>query len=250
MDNTSFMKAALWRFRQRHRQAVIIVVVIAAIALAYFGGYLTGRPLVADKTQDAETGAQIASQVTVLCPSYLTYAQQTALERGTGLTGVDFIFVERQTGIDALTLLAIAAHESGWGSNYWAVTCNNVMSFGVSDSDPDRTRYASKTYNVLVTAQYLKRAYLTAGGTYYHGSATLWGINYYYCPGSRRSLAWASGINTIIQECEHKLTYEQRMKRWAVRTQLYALPVTWDYEHLVTGYALYKANNSAVIAGR
>ena len=100
-----------------------------------------------------DTSIQLASQVTVLYPSTLTYAQQTALEKGTGLAGVDFIYVERQTGIDALTLMAIAAHESAWGSNYWATNYNNVMSWGISDSSPDLMRYSTKTMNVLIAAQ-------------------------------------------------------------------------------------------------
>lgn len=233
---------------RNYKRIIAWVISVIMMVAAFCGGYLTGRPIAAK--QSAVTGVQLASQVTVLCPSYLTYAQQTALEKGTGLAGVDFLFVERQTGIDAVTLMAIAAHESAWGSNSWATVYNNVMSFGVSDANPDRTKYASKTYNVLVTAQYLKKAYLTVGGTYYHGSATLWGVNYYYCPGSRGSLAWANGINTIITELEAKMSYEQRMKRWCVKTQLFTPSVKWDYEHIVTGYSLYKANNSAVISGR
>ena len=72
------------------------------------GGYSIGHTA---REPAVETGTQLASQVTVLYPSTLTYVQQTALEKGTGLAGVDFIYVERQTGIDALTLMAIAADE-------------------------------------------------------------------------------------------------------------------------------------------
>ena len=207
------------------------------------GGYSIGNTA---REPAVETGTQLASQVTVLYPSTLTYVQQTALEKGTGLAGVDFIYVERQTGIDALTLMAIAAHESAWGSNYWATNYNNVMSWGISDSSPDLTRYSTKTMNVLIAAQGLKRLYLSPSAKYYGGSLTLWGMNKYYATDK----GWADGVNSILKQLEAKLTEEQCMKRWMTKTGLYAVPVTWDYEHLVTGWVTYKANNATAVVGR
>ena len=193
-----------------------------------------------------DTATQLASQVTVLFPSYLTYAQQTALEKGTGLAGVDFIYVERQTGIDALTLMAIAAHESAWGSNYWAKTYNNVMSWGISDSSPDRTRYSTKTMNVLIAAQGLKRLYLSPSAKYYGGALTLWGINKYYASDK----GWADGVNGILKQLEALLSEEQRMKRWCNKVGLFTVPTTWDAETKRLGWAFYKMNNATAVAGR
>lgn len=250
---TDLQRAALLRFWQRHHQAVIVICLLICLAGAYYGGYLTGRPII---PTPSETGAQLASQTTVLFPSTMTYAQQAAITKGTGLAGVDFLYVEKKTGIDALSLMSIAIMESTdikthvWGTNYWANTYNNIMSFGISSVNPDRTKYKTKTENVYVAAKFLKEQYLTKGGEFYHNGSTLWDVNYYYCPGSRGSLAWANGINTIITELEAKMSYEQRMKRWCVKTQLFTPSVKWDYEHIVTGYSLYKANNSAVISGR
>ncbi|HNW85279.1 MAG TPA: hypothetical protein PKH46_07140 [Candidatus Cryosericum sp.] len=208
-------------------------------------GYRTGSPIVPVPSPD-DVGVQLASQTTILCPSYLSYADQTRLEKGTGLEGVDFIYCERQTGIDALTLMAIAAHESAWGSNNWSKRYNNVMSWGISDSDPDRTTYASKTLNVLVAAAGLKRLYLTQGGTYWGGEATLVGINRYYASDK----GWSAAVLAIVKELESKLTEQQRMKRWCVKTALFTSDVVFDYEHLVTGWALYKTNKAVVTAGR
>ena len=94
------------------------------------GGYSIGRTTekyaVVPVETPEDTAIQLASQVTVLFPSSFTYVQQIAFTQNTGLAGVDFIYVERQTGIDALTLMAIAAHESAWGSNNWSKRYNNL----------------------------------------------------------------------------------------------------------------------------
>ena len=227
----------------KHKTWVLLAWLLALILIGA-GMFYAGRMSV--RTPTPETGAQLASQTTVLFPSTLTYAQQTALTKGTGLAGVDFIYVERQTGIDALTLMAIAAHESAWGSNYWATNYNNVMSWGISDSSPDLTRYSTKTMNVLIAAQGLKRLYLSPSAKYYGGAITLWGINKYYASDK----GWADGVNAILKQLEAKLTEEQRMKRWMMKTGLFSVPVTWDYEHLVTGWVTYKANNATAVAGR
>ena len=227
----------------KHKTWVLLAWLLALILIGA-GMFYAGRMSV--RTPTPETGAQLASQTTVLFPSTLTYAQQTALTKGTGLAGVDFIYVERQTGIDALTLMAIAAHESAWGTNSWSTRYNNVMSWGISDSDPSRYTYQTKTLNVFAAARGLKSLYLSPDARYYGGSLTLWGINKYYATDK----GWADGVNSILKQLEAKLTETQRMKRWMTKTGLYAVPVTWDYEHLVTGWVTYKANNATAVAGR
>ena len=222
---------------------VVTWLLVGLFCVVAVGGYSIGHTA---KEPAVETGTQLASQVTVLYPSTLTYAQQTALEKGTGLEGVDFIYVERQTGIDALTLMAIAAHESAWGSNYWATNYNNVMSWGISDSSPDRTRYSTKTMNVLIAAQGLKRLYLSPSAKYYGGSLTLWGMNKYYATDK----SWADSVNTILKQLEALLSEEQRMKRWCNKVGLFTVPTTWDAETKRLGWAFYKMNNATAVAGR
>lgn len=231
-----------------HRIAVLFLTVII-VAGGYFAGYLLGRksqPTVVAPVTTLPTGVQLASQMTVLCPSYLTYADQTRIEKGTGLEGVDFIYVERQTGIDAVTLMAIAAHESSWGNNSWAKRYNNVMSWGISDSDPDRAYYDTKTANVLAAAKGLKRLYLSEDATYYGGDLTLYGVNKYYASDK----GWAAGVLAIVKQIEAKLTQEQQMKRWCVKVGLFAVPVTWDEVTKKIGWSFYKMNQAPAIAGR
>lgn len=223
----------------------VIILILAFSIVSFFGGYSIGTryPLT---TETPETGIQIASQTTVLYPSTLTYNQQKAILSGTGLSDVDFIYVERQTGIDAITLISIAAHESDWGTNYWAKTYNNVMSWGISDSNPDREKYATKTMNVYVAAMGLKKLYLDPSGKYYGGGLTLWHINHYYASDKY----WADGVNKIVLSVESLLPEVQRMKRYMMKTTLFTSDVLWDYEHLITGWTFYKANKAPAIAGR
>lgn len=229
--------------------ATWVLVALLCVTLGVGGysiGHATEQAAVVPVATPEDTAIQLASQVTVLFPSVLTYVQQTALEAGTGLSGVDFIYCERQTGIDALTLMAIAAHESAWGSNAWAKRYNNVMSWGISDSDPDRGYYDTKTQNVLAAAKGLKRLYLSEGATYYGGDLTLFGINKYYASDTN----WAAGVLVIVRQLEAKLSEGQRVKRWCVKTGLFTPDVVWDEIHTVVGWSLYKTNQNPAIAGR
>jgi len=235
-----------------------LVVAILCVTLGV-GGFSLGRTTeqaaVAPVETPEQTAVQLASQVTVLYPSYLTYSQQKRLLQKTLLSRVDFIYIERriyeETGVyvDALTVMAICAHESGWGSKHWATEHNNPMSWGVSDSNPDQTVYPSATYGVYIAVRGLVSLYYKPGATYY--SLTLWDMNKYYCPGSAESLAWANGVDAIVKELEAKLTPEQLMRRWANKTGLLDAPTDWsnDATHRL-GWALWKVQNSPVVAGR
>jgi hypothetical protein len=224
---------------------VVLLVIVAGIGGFTLGRATTEKPVVVPVTPQ-QTDVQLASQTTVICPSYLTYADQTRIEKGTGLEGVDFLYVEQKTGLDAVFLMAVAAHESAWGTNYWAKNYNNIMSLGITSADPDRTKYASKTLNVLITAQWLLRGYLTVGAPYYKGGLTQWEIGQTYASDG----SWARGVTAMITSIESRLSEEQRMRRLMVKTGTFQPTVTWDYEHEVVGWSLYKVQNNKTIAGR
>lgn len=233
---------------KRNWQSIMVIVVLI-LALGVTSGMLISDLRQAAVT-DQDTGVQLASQATVICPSYLTYAQQTALEKGTGLEGVDFIYVERQTGLDAVFLMAIAWQESSLngipGTNSWATNYNNVMSLGITTKDPDRTHYATKTLNVLATAQWLVRGYLHTGAPYYHGGLTQWEIGQSYAwDGS-----WAAGVTGYIKTIEGKLAAQQRMQRWCVKIGLFQPNVVWDDTYNRIGWSFYKINSATAVAGR
>jgi hypothetical protein len=234
---------------------LVAILVIAAGFAGYSLGTATTEKTSAVPTTPETTDVQLASQSTVICPSYLTYADQARLEKGTGLEGVDFIYVEKKTGLDAVFLMAIAKHESSErnangvmvpGTNYWARNYNNIMSLGITAKNPDRTRYPTKTQNVLVTAQWLLRGYLVEGAPYYHGGLTQWEIGISYASDG----SWARGVTDAINYYEAKLSEEQRMRRLMVKTGTFQPDVVWDYTHEVVGWSLYKIQNNKTIAGR
>jgi hypothetical protein len=236
------------------------------LVVALFGGYSIRMVTIAEnlrtatrvaevKMEQEVIGVQLASQVTILYPSYLTYNQQKMLLQKTLLAKVDFIYIERriyeETGIyvDALTIMAICAHESGWGSNHWATQHNNPMSWGINEHNPDQTIYPSATYGVYIAVRGLVSLYYKVGAPYY--SLTLWNMNKYYCPSSAASLAWANDVDEIYDALEAKLTPEQQMRRWAGKTGLIDVPTDWlnDATHRL-GWALYKTNKAVATTGR
>jgi hypothetical protein len=242
-----FIKERCW-FVSRIFIAVVIIAIFTLTS--YYIGYNIGNSNKQKTISVEDVGVQLASQTTVLCPSYMTYADQTRLEKGTGLVGVDFLYVEKKTGLDAIVLMAIAKHESSVGgvpgTNYWAKTYNNIMSLGITAVNPDRTHYATKTLNVLATAQWLVRGYLHTGAPYYHGGLTQWEIGQSYASDG----SWAKGVTNAIKYYEGKLTEEQRMKRQLVKTGIFTPDVKWDYTHLVFGWGWYKTNKATVTVGR
>lgn len=237
----------------------ILLIIIIGWGIGWQVEKLNSIPATEIKTDaqidaDFRTDAQIVSDTTVLFPSYLTYDQMRKITKGTGLESIDFIYAEKNTGIDALTLIAIAAHESAWGSNYWAKTYNNVMSWGVSDTNPDRTYYKTKLENVIYTGKELNKLYLSETGVFYHG-CTLWDICVHYCPTKdstgKLTYSWAKGVTDLRTELENKyLTEPQRVKRWAVKTGLISPPYDWTQNKLDIIYILYKVNLNKVTLGR
>ncbi|NLH62467.1 MAG: hypothetical protein GX452_13795 [Ignavibacteriales bacterium] len=95
-----------------------------------------------------ETAVELAKTITVLRPSFMTASQLESIVKGTGLAnyGWAFLEAEKQSGIGADYLLAIAIHESGWGSNDWWKTWNNYVYTGYYRSSPERTRDVPARY--------------------------------------------------------------------------------------------------------
>ena len=232
------------------KKVFTFILLISFIAISAYVGYYNGNLNRERVISVDEIGVQLASQSTVICPSYMTYADQTRLEKGTGLEGVDFLYVEKKTGLDALFLMAIAKHESSEngipGTNYWAKNYNNIMSLGITQSNPDRTHYATKTLNVLVTAQWLVRGYLNTEAPYYHGGLTQWEIGQSYASDK----SWAQGVTNAMKYYEGQLTETQRMKRTMVKTGIFTPDVVWDDIHTVFGWGWYKTNKATVTVGR
>lgn len=197
---------------------IIIILLIAVIAFLSFLLYNSKEEV--SKIPE-ETAIQIASSITVLRPSFMTYSQIQAVLKGTGLAGYEkaFLTAEEQSGIGADYLISIAAHESGWGSNYYWKTMNNCFSWGVTDSgtNSEAAKIAKMTKEdaIIYTANQIKKLYLTKGGAYYSGE-TLAAIGKYYASDSK----WASSVITIHSNLIKTLPESIQAKQWIMSSKI------------------------------
>jgi hypothetical protein len=105
--------------------------------------------------------------------------------------GKAFIAAESKYGVNARFLVAAAMHESAWGTSYIARVKHNLFGYNAFDRDPLRyaSVYATYAANIDATAKFIKDFYLTPGGRWWGGAATLrsmqrfwssshrWGVN-------------------------------------------------------------------------
>jgi hypothetical protein len=112
--------------------------------------------------------------------------------------GKAFIAAEGKYGVNARFLVAAAMHESAWGTSYIARAKHNLFGYNAFDRDPARYASVYGTYaaNINATARFIKDFYLTPGGRWWGGAATLrsmqrfwssshsWGVNVSHLAGS------------------------------------------------------------------
>lgn len=147
------------------------------------------------------TGSAISSRggrITLTTMPLTTPSGFTAerLERafaGTALAGIGEALVEaeRETGINALVLAGIIAHETGWGTSALARDKNNMAGLGAYDGAEYSSgiTFASRAESVMYLAQLLATHY-APGGKYFGGSHDLQGIGIRYASDP----AWAAKV--------------------------------------------------------
>lgn len=122
------------------------------------------------------------TRVTGLTP----YELDSCLE-GTPMEGLgeDFYRAEHEYGVNAIFLIALANHESAYGTSAIARDKNNLFGFTAYDSSPysSSTGYSSKGESIAMVARFLSENYLTPGGCYFHGVSCA-GVNVKYCTSS------------------------------------------------------------------
>lgn len=103
--------------------------------------------------------------------------------------GSAFVEAERQTGINALFLAAIAVHESNKGTSDIARLKNNLFGWGAYDSNPFESAYsfATREAGILYVASRLKALYIDTWGLVTideigrrYASDTAWADKVYY----------------------------------------------------------------------
>ena len=215
------------------------IIIIVSLIGCFLIGYITGAliPKQVPTNVPTDISVQLAKEISVLRPSYMTAQELDNFVKGTPLYGYGkyFLEAEKETGIGADILLSIACHESNYGRNYWSgnvkyngkyYPCNQIFSWGITSSGAHiYSFYKSKKECIIgginpITGKYqegvpmlIKKLYLTPSGAYYSGK-TLYAISVHYA--SDRS--WASGVERILNAIPK--TEEEKAKELLVGSKI------------------------------
>ena len=129
----------------------------------------------------------------LLKKSNLTKDKAKKILKGTALEDCSdyFIECEEKYGVNAIGIMAIAVHESAWGTSRRALEDHNLTGYGVYSDSAKGINAPSKEENLLMTAKLLKESYLTKSGSHYKGTS-LMAVNESYCT----SGDWAINVTT------------------------------------------------------
>lgn len=129
----------------------------------------------------------------LLKKSNLTKDKAKKILKGTALEDCSdyFIECEEKYGVNAIGVMAIAVHESAWGTSRRAQEDHNLTGYGVYSDSAKGINAPSKEENLLMTAKLLKESYLTRSGSHYKGTS-LMAVNESYCT----SGDWAINVTT------------------------------------------------------
>lgn len=160
------------------------------------------------KIRDLKTSIQVADHsmklienkksivfdpMNLLKKSNLTKDKAKKILKGTALEDCSdyFIECEEKYGVNAIGVMAIAVHESAWGTSRRAQEDHNLTGYGVYSDSAEGINAPSKEENLLMTAKLLKESYLTRSGSHYKGTS-LMAVNESYCT----SGDWAINVTT------------------------------------------------------
>lgn len=160
------------------------------------------------KIRDLKTSIQVADHsmklienkksivfdpMNLLKKSNLTKDKAKKILKGTALEDCSdyFIECEEKYGVNAIGVMAIAVHESAWGTSRRAQEDHNLTGYGVYSDSAKGINAPSKEENLLMTAKLLKESYLTRSGSHYKGTS-LMAVNESYCT----SGDWAINVTT------------------------------------------------------
>lgn len=160
------------------------------------------------KIRDLKTSIQVADHsmklienkksivfdpMNLLKKSNLTKDKAKKILKGTALEDCSdyFIECEEKYGVNAIGVMAIAVHESAWGTSRRAQDDHNLTGYGVYSDSAKGINAPSKEENLLMTAKLLKESYLTRSGSHYKGTS-LMAVNESYCT----SGDWAINVTT------------------------------------------------------
>lgn len=113
---------------------------------------------------------------------------------------------EKECGVNAFTMAAIVALESGFATSRRAVEDNNLTGYEVYSDDSEGRLFSSQYESILHTARHLSKNYLTEGEMYYRG-VSIDDVQVNYCPDEGKGKNWdvkvdklASGFLKVYKE--------------------------------------------------
>ena len=135
-------------------------------------------------------------------PSGFTAERLERAFAGTALAGIGEALVEaeRETGINALVLAGIIAHETGWGTSALARDKNNMAGLGAYDGCEYSSgiTFDSRTASIMFLAELLAVKY-APGGCYFGGSHDLQGIGIRYASDPGWACKVAGCVRVIVE---------------------------------------------------
>lgn len=140
---------------------------------------------------------RITFGMSILSKSGVTKEHLDSLLKGTPLANLSDYYIEAENkyGVNALTLVSISIHESGWGRSRLARTRNNLFGFQAYDGAVHKAkRFSSKGECILFVAGFLHDHYLSSTGKYYRGN-TLSSVGISYASDKR----WARSIFGVMR---------------------------------------------------
>lgn len=107
--------------------------------------------------------------------SYGVAAKIDEYFRGSPMEGLgsSFELAQKKTGVNGIFLAALAALESNAGRSQIARDKNNLFGFQAYDSEPygNAAKFDSLASGIDFVSDYLKKEYLSEGGSYFRGRA-------------------------------------------------------------------------------
>ena len=103
---------------------------------------------------------------------------------------------ENQHGVNAFTMAAIVALESGFATSRRAIEDNNLTGYEVYSDDSEGRLFPSQYESILQTARHISKNYLTEGGMYYRG-LSVDDVQVSYCPDEGKGKNWNEKVDKL-----------------------------------------------------
>ena len=153
----------------------------------------------------SRSGRPDATTIPGTTPSGFSAARFERAFAGTPLAGIGEALVqaEAETGINALVLAGIIAHESGWGTSRLAQEKQNLAGLGAYDGAEYSSgiTFDSRAGSIMFLARLLATHY-APGGKHFGGSHDLQGIGARYASDPRWAEKVAGCMRVIMQRAE------------------------------------------------